>query len=135
RTAVYRVVLGSSTHFHVAPIVPLQPGDKSHPHARGEIRILTIGLLAAAPAWIAKNVDVGRPEIQTLVAAVLAAALGFTVLGTSLVADGSSSLVHQPRIERRCKTDGLRKDRGRSRAGDTVKGFVPPLVGGNIEPG
>ena len=32
----------------------------------GEERIFAVGFLAAAPARIAKDVDVGRPEIEAL---------------------------------------------------------------------
>ena len=45
-------------------------------HARREVRIFAVGLLAAAPARIAEDVDVRRPEGQALIAAALAPAQG-----------------------------------------------------------
>ncbi len=43
--------------------------------------------------------------------------------------------MHQCRIERRCKPDGLWEHGCRSCAGDAVESFVPPFVGWDVEPG
>src|ERR1700736_1450170 len=96
-TAVHGVMLGRSADFHVPRIIALHSGNEGHSHAGGEVRILTVGFLAAAPARVAKDVDVGRPEVQALVAQMLATTFGLAVLGAAFVADRSGYLMHQMR--------------------------------------
>ena len=60
--AVHGVVLGRGDDAEVAGIVALHAADESDSHAAGEEGIFAVGFLAAAPAGIAKDVDIGRPE-------------------------------------------------------------------------
>ena len=64
--AVDGEVLGGGDDAVVARIVALHAGDEGYAHAGGEKGIFAVGLLAAAPAGIAKDVDVGRPEVEAL---------------------------------------------------------------------
>ena len=57
-------VLGRGDHAIVVRIVALHAGNEGHAHAAGEERILAVGLLAAAPARIAEDVNVGCPEVE-----------------------------------------------------------------------
>ena len=62
--AVHGIMFGRGDHPVICGIVALQAGDERDAHAPGEERIFAIGFLAASPARIAKDVDVGRPEIE-----------------------------------------------------------------------
>ena len=41
--------------------------DERHPHAGRQERVFAVGFVAAAPAGIAENVHVGRPEGEPFV--------------------------------------------------------------------
>src|ERR1035438_9739309 len=70
-------------------------------HAPGQVRVFAVGLHAAAPARIAHQVDVRRPEGEALVHAPLAAPLELVVLGASLVGDGRGHAENESGIPRR----------------------------------
>ncbi len=135
RTAVHRVVLRRGNELQVLRIVSLHSLHELHAHARGQIGILAVGLLAPPPARIAEDVYVRAPECQALVAPVLAAPLGFPVLRPGLVADRLRLGPQQLRVERGRQPDRLRKHRCRTRPGHSVQRLVPPFVGGHPEPG
>ena len=64
RSAVHGEVLRRGNREVVLRIVALQSGHVGNTHAAGEERIFAVGLLPAAPARIAEDVQIGRPEIQ-----------------------------------------------------------------------
>src|SRR5579859_4389610 len=102
---------------------------------RGEERIFAVGFLAAAPAWIAKDIDIGRPEIESLeehVGAIFANGLG--VLNAALSTDDFSHLVNSRRIKCGCETDGL-GEFGRAAVNNAVQSLAPPVIRRDIEPG
>ncbi len=134
-TAVHGVVFGSGDRLEVARIVALEALDKGDAEAAGEEGILAVGLLAAAPARIAEDVDVRRPEGEPLVNAALALADEFVVLGASLVADHRGDAANKRFIPGGPEPDGLGKDRGDAGPGDPVQGLVPPVAGGDAEAG
>ena len=55
-------VLASGDGAEVVEVISLDSGDEGHAEPGGEERVLAVGLLAAAPAGIAEDVDVGGPE-------------------------------------------------------------------------
>ena len=61
---VHGVVLGRGRHDRVVEVVALHAGDEGDPEAAGEEGILAVGLLSAAPARVAEDVDVRRVERQ-----------------------------------------------------------------------
>src|SRR5580698_10025651 len=79
--AVDGVVLGRGDGFEVLRIIALDAFDESYAHARGEEGIFAVGLLAAAPARIAEDVDVGRPDGEAVVAVVIVVADGVVIFG------------------------------------------------------
>src|ERR1035438_3983199 len=85
--AVHRIVFGSRDYPEILRIVPLHASNKCHAHPAGEERIFSVGLLAAPPARIAKNVDVGRPKGKTEEHFMLVIPDGLVVLGTCLGGD------------------------------------------------
>ena len=127
-------VLRSRVDLAILRIVALQPLDECDAHARGEPRILAVGLLAASPARIAEDVDVRRPERESLVAPAQPASRELVMLGARLVADRGRDLVQQVAIERCGEADGLRKHRRGTGARDAVQRLVPPFVLRHAEP-
>ena len=63
---VHGEVFGCCNDFEVVRVRALQAFDEVLTERCGEERVLTISLLSAAPAWIAEDVDVGRPKIKAL---------------------------------------------------------------------
>ena len=92
RAAVHGEVLGRGVDLAVLRIVTLHRLHERDTHSRGEERIFAVGFLAAAPAGVAENVDVGRPEGEALVALALPAAGELLMLGAAFVADGGGHL-------------------------------------------
>src|SRR6185437_11711125 len=60
RAGVYGEVLGCGDNAEVAGIGALHAGDEGDGHAAGEEWVLAVGLLPAAPARVAEDVDVGQ---------------------------------------------------------------------------
>ncbi len=113
----------------ITRIVALKPGDEGNAHARGEIGVLAIGLLAPAPARIAEDVDVGRPEIEALEDAVLVRrAPKDVVFHSRLGADGDRHLVDQRRIESGGEADRFGEYGRITVARHTVQRLAPPIV-------
>ena len=101
---------------------------------RGEEWVLAVGLLPAAPAGIAKDVDVGRPDVEAVVDAVVVLAESLGVLGAGLGGDLRCGFMQQRGVPCGSQTDSLREYGGVSGAGDAVQAFVPPVVLGDVEP-
>jgi hypothetical protein len=133
-SAVHGEVLGRRHHFQIARVVALQPFYEGDAHLRCKVRVLAVGLLSAAPARIAKDVDVRRPERQSLVATMLPVPERLVMLRARLVTDDGADLVHQRHVEGCGHPDRLRKDRRGARSGDAVQALVPPVVFGYTEP-
>ena len=135
RAAVDRVVFGGRGNLQVAWIVSLDALHKGNAHARGEIGVLAVGLLAAPPARVANEVDVRAEHREAAKAVDLAcAAKGLRVLRTCFVSDCGRDAQHQLRIERRCEADRLWEDGRLPGHGHAVKGFAPVLVRWKTEP-
>src|SRR5215469_17213580 len=64
--AVDGVVLAGGDSFGMLGIGTLYTRDECVAHSGGEEWVLAVGLLAAAPARIAEDVDVRRPEGQSV---------------------------------------------------------------------
>src|SRR6266566_1764889 len=64
RPAVNSEMLRRRDNSKIVRIVSLHSGDERYSQAPAQERIFSIRLLAAAPAGIAEDIDVGRPEIQ-----------------------------------------------------------------------
>src|SRR6266550_8962059 len=124
---VYGVMLGRRDNFQILLIVALQSLDEFDSEPAREVRIFAVGFLAAAPARVAKDIDVWRPEGETIKPAPIPAPLRLVILRARLFRDDSRDTVDQLRVERCSKTDGLR-EYCRNAESDAVQGFVPPVV-------
>ena len=101
-------VFGSRNGAVVVWIIALQASNVGNAHAPGQEWVLPIRLLPAAPARIAEDVDVGRPEVEALKEHAGALfANGLHVLDATLHANSLGHFVNSGRIEARSQTDGL----------------------------
>ena len=132
-SAVDGVVLGGGDGAEVFRVVALDALDEGGAEAGGEEGIFAVGFLAAAPAGIAKDVDVGRPDGEAVVAVVIVVGDGVVVLGASFSGDDFADGVDERRVPGGGVADGLREHGGVAGARDAVEAFVPPVVGGDVE--
>src|SRR5262249_2443617 len=133
RTAVDREVFWRRDYFEITGIVPLQSLDEGDAEARGKIGIFAVGFLAAAPARVAKDVDIRAPEGKPFVTGVLAVSEEFVVFSASLGRDDVGDLVDEVFVPGGGETDSLWEDGGVAGARDAVQGLVPPVVGRDTE--
>src|SRR5207244_6776 len=91
--------------------------------------VLAIGLRPATPPRITEDVDVGRPESQPEIAAVISLPLRLIVSGARLHADDVPLGVEQIPVPGRGHSDRLREDRRFTAARDSVQRLVPVGVG------
>jgi hypothetical protein len=82
---VHGEVLACGYGAQVVGIVALYAVDEGNSQSGGQERVFAVGFLAAAPAGIAKDVDVGRPEGESIEDSVVALALRLVVLGAASV--------------------------------------------------
>src|SRR5579863_4792411 len=134
RSAVYGIMLGRGDHAKILRIVSLKTGYKSDSHAAGEEGIFAISFLPASPARITKDVDIRRPEVETFHNVAPSRLHCEVVLGSRLDADDDRHLVNQGVVESSRKPNGLRKNGGGPRIGDTVQSLAPPVVLRHIKP-
>ncbi len=132
RAGVYGEVLAGGHGAEVIQVRALHAPDEGAAHAAGQERILAVGLLAAAPAWVAEDVDVRRPEGKPEEDAVIAFALCLVVFGARFLADGVAHHVDRRRIPSGGHADSLGKDGDVAGPCHTVQSLVPGLVVGNL---
>ena len=65
---VHGEMLHGRDRLQVFRVIALHPTDELHGEPAGEERVLPVCLLAAAPARIAEQIDVRRPEGESLIA-------------------------------------------------------------------
>ena len=133
RTAVHGKVLGAGQQLVVsagigrlAVLHALQAVDHRQAHAFRQVWVLAVGLLAAAPARVTEDIDVGSPERQTLIAAYVACALGLLILHTRLVAGSVKAAIDHVIVKRCRHSHRYGKDGGESVAPYAVQRLVPP---------
>ena len=134
RPGMHGKVLGTGVrlqHFGIG--IALEAPHDRHTELAGQVRIFAVGFHSAAPARVAENVDIGRPEGKPLVLALLARFPGEPVLDPGFVGDGREHGLDLVGVERGGHTDGLREHRGAAVAAHAVERLVPPVVGGNAQ--
>ena len=134
--AVHGEVLGAGRGLQPYGVAALQPADERLAQQSGQVGILAVSLLPAAPAGIAEDVDVGSPEREALVVhAALARAVGLVVDGPGFGRGDFTGPFQRRGIEGRGHAYCLR-EHGHAvlRATHAVQALVPPVVGRNSEP-
>src|SRR5438105_3932080 len=111
-------------------IVSLEAAHEGDPKAAGQVRVFSISLLTAPPAWIAEDVDVGRPDRQAFIPLGVSArfAYSFVILRARLRGDCFGNLLMQLWIPGGRERDCLWKDRGNAIASNPVERLVPPVI-------
>ena len=130
---VHGVMFGRADGFQIVWVVALQAGNESKGKMAGEERVFAVGFLPTAPARIAEDVDVGRPEGETVIAAGVVVGDGVVVFGARFGGNDVGDGVDEIGVPGGAEADGLRKDSGVTGAGDTVESFVPPVVRGDLQ--
>src|SRR6201996_5083359 len=91
---LHRVMLRRRDGLEIFRIVALKAGDKRNAHARRQKWIFAVRFLAAAPARIAEDVDIGRPDGEAAIPIRRAIGLHRSgVLGAKLGADHIGDVV------------------------------------------
>ena len=127
------VVLGRGHHARMMRVVALHAGDEGESHAAGEEGVFAVGFLAAAPARIAKDVDVRRPEREPEELFMLIVTNGLVVLGARFGGDGLAHDVDEARVKRGGHADDLGEDGRGTGEGDAVQTLIPPVVFGHAQ--
>ena len=132
RPAVYGIVLWCRNGQVILWIVSLQSGHVGNAHAAREEGVFAVCLLTAAPARIAKDVQIRGPEVQASHDARVSLAHILHVLDASLNAN-----LGRHGVNSRCIEGGSQADRlgilGYALVDDSMESLAPPLVCGNIE--
>ena len=123
-----RVVFHRRDGLEVFVVIALDAVDEIHRHAARQERVLAIGFLSPAPARIAEDVDVRRPEGQPAIHGVHIFRGIIVMLGAALVGNRRGDLQHQVFVPGRGQANRLREDGCVPCARDPVQGLVPPIV-------
>ena len=129
-------MFGTREGFEIFRIIPLQTANERDGDLPSEKRIFAVGFLAAAPARIAKEIDVRRPKREpdiTHAVAIVSVGVGI-VFCARLSRDNVGDLMKQGRVPGCSQADGLRKNSRGAGPGDAVEAFAPIIVGGHSEP-
>ena len=131
-SAVYCIVFGCRNHSIVLWVVALHARDKRNPHARCQERIFAIGFLPTTPTGIAKDIDVGRPEVQAFENIAMPIPQRLDMLDSPFGADHNRHSMDRIGVERRSQTDRLRKLCCPVRR-DAVQRLTPPVISGHFK--
>src|SRR6202046_3495040 len=74
-------------------IIALNAFYEGGAEAGGKVGVFAVGFLTAAPAGIAKDVDVGRPDGEAVVAVVIVVGKRVVVFGAGLRGDDCADLL------------------------------------------
>ena len=132
---MYGVVFGRSHRLQVFGVVALNPAHEGHAQLGRQEGILAVGFLAAAPAGITEDVDVGRPQGEAEINGVVAFPLRLVVVGARFRRDHFGLAAHQGNVPGGRHADSLREDGGIAGARDAMQRLAPPVVRRHTQPG
>jgi hypothetical protein len=115
-------------------IIALNAADKTHGELTSQVGIFAVSLLSPSPAWIAKNIDVRRPDGQALIANVIVTRTYRIEFGSSLDRNRGADLTQQVWVPTCRQTNRLRKYGGIAITSDAMQALAPPIVGGDTKP-
>ena len=127
RSGVNREMLRAGGGLHIFT-VSLKTFYKSGSQFSGEVRVLSVGLMTPAPSGITENVDIRRPEGQSLINIPVIVLHILIVFRSSLSGNNLRHLMKKLRIKAGCQTDRLRKNRRLTASGHAMKSLIPPVV-------
>ena len=133
RSAVNGKMLRRRDRLEVERMVPLHAFHELHSQPAGQVRVFAEGLHAASPPGITEDVDVWRPEGESLVDPSYPLFNGVVMLCAGFIRNRRGNTEHQLGIPHCREPDRLRKNRGPSRPCNAMQGFIPPVIGGYAE--
>ena len=113
--------------FQVARIVALHAVDESAADGRGEIGVLAVDFLAAAPARVAGQIHDRTPIRESAVGGILA------IENAGLIGDRGGNRADQVRVPSVRETRGL-GEHGRVLVSDAMERFASDIVGADAQP-
>src|SRR3569833_1234942 len=116
----------------IARIIALQACYKRYGQPAAEVGIFAGGFLAASPAGIAVDVDVGCPDIHPFEDVGMTLRFGLSMLDPTLDADHIGHVVDGGRVERGGQSDRLGKFSG-AVSGNSMERFAPPVIRGHAQ--
>ena len=119
-SAVHGKMFGGGNGLQVSRVIALQSTDELHAQAGCQVGVFSIGFLTTPPAWVAKDIDIGRPEGQPGVLVSQTAAEGLVMLGAPFIGNGLGDAVHQFAVPGTGQANRLGEDRGDAGARHTV---------------
>ena len=120
-------MLGTGSGFQGFSLA-LQPGDKGFSETGSQIRVFSVGLMAAAPPGVAENINVRGPHGQTVINIPVALCRKGIVFCSCFGGNGICDLFQKLIVKHRSHADGLRKACCGAAACEAVQCLVPPVV-------
>ena len=109
--AVHSEVFRRRNHAVIMRIIALHSSHESYRHTRAQKWILAVRFLSPPPTWIAKDIDVRRPEIEAFKNVRVAGAFVLRMFDSTFYADHRCHFMNVRHIEGRRESDGLGKFR------------------------
>lgn len=132
RTGVHGKMLGAGGCFEIFTVA-LQSLDEGDAETGGQIGVLAVRFVTAAPSRITEDIYVRRPESQTFVNVAIALGRLHIVLCAGFRGDHFRDSLEIFLIEHRSQADGLRKHGSGTGARHAMERLVPPVIGGNVQ--
>ena len=132
RAAVHSIVFGAGRCFHHFPVT-LYALHEFHTESGGQIRVLTVSLMASSPAGVTENIHIGRPESQSFVNIPVSMFGILIVLCAAFCGYDIAHLFHFLIVESRSHTDSLGEHGSHTGPCHAVQGFIPVIISRHIQ--
>src|SRR5215207_8908546 len=134
RPGMDSIMLDARRGFEIFGMITLQTLHEGRRHLTRQEGIFPPRFLSSPPAWIAKNVDIRRPESKSLILIGIAVATERgMIFCPPLIADGGCDSMDQFFVPGCRHADRLRENSGASVAGNTMQCLTPIIVGGDVQ--
>ena len=132
RPGMYCKMFGTGCCLHCIPI-SLKCFYKGNSQFFCKIRIFPISFMASTPSWITENIDIRRPERQSLIN-ISVTVYGICIIPCSaLCCHDTGHLCHTFPVKSCRHSDRLWKNRCLPCSGNTVKSLIPPVIRRNSQ--
>ena len=121
-------VLGAGGGLQVIGVIALHTLDEADAETACQERVLAVSFVAASPAGIAEDVDVGSPDGQALEDVAVAVGAAHIIFAAGLNADGVADLLHHVLVKGGGHADRLGEHGSGACAAYAVDALAPPVV-------
>ena len=129
---MYCKMFGTGCCLHCIPI-SLKCFYKGNSQFFCKIRIFPISFMASTPSWITENIDIRRPERQSLINISVTVYGICIILCSALYCHDTGHLCHAFPVKSCRHSDRLWKNRCLPCSGNTVKSLIPPVIRRNSQ--